>query len=73
MTAANQVAARAVNEVFREHLFQLAITFHGGMQAVAYEWGSPIHPKANHHDLSPDDTSQVAVSGHLVPLGLEGA
>ncbi len=34
---------RALNEVWLEHLFQLAITFHGGMQAIAYEWGSPNH------------------------------
>jgi hypothetical protein len=34
---------RALNEVWLDHLFQLAITFHGGMQAIAYEWGSPNH------------------------------
>ena len=39
------VAARAVNELWREHIFQLAVTFHGGMLAVAYEWGAPTHPK----------------------------
>ena len=36
-------AARAVNELWREHLFQLAITFHGGMRAISYEWGSNNH------------------------------
>ncbi len=35
--------ARALNELWLEHLFQLAVTFHGGMQAIAYEWGSPNH------------------------------
>jgi hypothetical protein len=35
--------ARAVNEVWLAHLFQLGLTFHGGMQAIAYEWGSPNH------------------------------
>ena len=35
---------RAVNEVWREHAFQLAVTFHGGMVGMAYEWGSPDHP-----------------------------
>jgi len=39
---------------------QVAITFHGGMQAIAYEWGSPIYPRAGHKDISPDDASQVA-------------
>ncbi|CAM9561745.1 unnamed protein product, partial [Hapterophycus canaliculatus] len=38
------ITARAVNEVWREHAFQLAVTFHGGMVAMAYEWGSPDHP-----------------------------
>lgn len=33
------IAGRTLNEIFREHLFQLALTFHGGMEVVAYEWG----------------------------------
>lgn len=37
------IVARAINEVWLEHIFQLSITFHGGMQAIAYEWGSPNH------------------------------
>jgi hypothetical protein len=35
--------ARSLNEVWMEHLFQLAVMFHGGTQAIAYEWGSPNH------------------------------
>ena len=50
-------AGRALNHLFREHLFQMAITFHGGMRAISYEWGSP-----NHKKYSPDD-------GALLPLG----
>ena len=50
-------AARALNSLWREHLFQLSITFHGGMRAFAYEWGSP-----NYKDASPDDAA-------LQPLG----
>ena len=53
------ITARALNEVFRDHLFQIAITFHGGMQAIAYEWGSPNHMGKN-KDTSPDDTAQVS-------------
>ena len=37
------MTARAVNEVWRDNLIQSAITFHGGMQAIAYEWGSMNH------------------------------
>eukprot|EP00040_Diaphanoeca_grandis_P033836 m.208099 g.208099 ORF g.208099 m.208099 type:complete len:570 (-) comp33001_c6_seq4:16-1725(-) len=53
-------AARAINEMYREHLFQLALTFHGGMRAIAYEWGSPNHPRGR--DISPDH-------GGMAPLG----
>ncbi|RHY44539.1 hypothetical protein DYB30_011769 [Aphanomyces astaci] len=35
--------SRAVNELWRDHLFQLAVTFHGGMRCVTYEWGAPNH------------------------------
>ncbi|CAM9459879.1 unnamed protein product, partial [Ectocarpus sp. 13 AM-2016] len=38
------LSVRSVNEVWREHAFQLAVTFHGGMVGMAYEWGSPDHP-----------------------------
>eukprot|EP01083_Nonionella_stella_P109269 318431_1 len=34
------IAARVINEIFREYLIQLAITFHGGMRAISYEWGA---------------------------------
>lgn len=53
------ITARAVNEVWREHAFQLAVTYHGGMQAIAYEWGAPNHPSP--HDESPDDYAQRGV------------
>lgn len=47
-------AGRAINELWRDHLFQLSITFHGGMRAIAYEWGSNNHANRN-NDVSPDD------------------
>jgi hypothetical protein len=50
-------AARAVNEVWREHVFQMALTFHGGMQAIAYEWGSFNH--RSRRSESPDDVAQA--------------
>ncbi|CAN0471313.1 unnamed protein product, partial [Ectocarpus sp. 8 AP-2014] len=37
------LSVRSMNEVWREHAFQLAVTFHGGMVGMAYEWGSPDH------------------------------
>ena len=50
------ITARALNELFREHLFQLAITFHGGMDAIVYEWGDTEHTGAL--ETSPDDAGQ---------------
>ena len=52
--------ARAINEVWRDHLFQLAITFHGGMEAIAYEWGSPNH--MSHNSQSPDEVAQSTMA-----------
>merc|ERR1719464_2324301 len=48
------IAGRTANEIYREHMFQLALTFHAGMEVVAYEWGAPSW--LNH--LSPDDEAQ---------------
>lgn len=44
------VAARALNELFRVHLFRVTISFHGGTNALGYEWGDMSHcdgPKCN--------------------------
>jgi hypothetical protein len=51
------IAGRTINELYREHLFQLAFTFHAGMEVVAYEWGAPSF--SNH--LSPDDEAQSQI------------
>ena len=34
------ICARSLNEIYRSRLLQLVVTFHGGMQAIAYNWGS---------------------------------
>ena len=52
------IAGRTINEVFREHMFQLALTFHGGTEVIAYEWGAPSFL----HDWSPDDAAQGAIA-----------
>ncbi|KDO18139.1 hypothetical protein SPRG_16465 [Saprolegnia parasitica CBS 223.65] len=59
------MTSRAVNEVWRDHLFQLAMTFHGGMRCVTYEWGSPNHMTSGRSERSPDDTSQVQLGDAL--------
>eukprot|EP00586_Coscinodiscus_wailesii_P008742 CAMPEP_0172521950 /NCGR_PEP_ID=MMETSP1066-20121228/292860_1 /TAXON_ID=671091 /ORGANISM="Coscinodiscus wailesii, Strain CCMP2513" /LENGTH=742 /DNA_ID=CAMNT_0013304913 /DNA_START=12 /DNA_END=2240 /DNA_ORIENTATION=- len=52
------IAGRSVNEIFRSHLFQLAVTFHGGMEAVGYEWGAPSYSSF----VAPDSLSQADIS-----------
>lgn len=55
------VAARTVNEIYRAHMLQLVITFHGGMQAIAYTWGAyPYYRSQSSH--APDDNAMRDVS-----------
>lgn len=37
------MAARGLNELWRDHLFQLGITFHAGTHCITYEWGGKNH------------------------------
>ena len=37
------IAGRSINELFRSHLFPVGLTFHGGMEVIAYEWGAPTY------------------------------
>ncbi|KAL7460861.1 hypothetical protein ACHAXS_001297, partial [Conticribra weissflogii] len=53
------VAGRTVNELFRSHLFPIGLTFHGGMEVVAYEWGAPTY--LNY--AAPDALAQNAIAG----------
>eukprot|EP01083_Nonionella_stella_P002233 6425_1 len=61
------IAARVINEIFREYLIQLAITFHGGMRAISYEWGAPNH--ATPKDYSPDHIAQLQLVSNMQILG----
>eukprot|EP01138_Halocafeteria_seosinensis_P014408 gb/GECG01014709.1/.p1 GENE.gb/GECG01014709.1/~~gb/GECG01014709.1/.p1 ORF type:complete len:112 (+),score=5.31 gb/GECG01014709.1/:1-336(+) len=38
-------------------------SFHGGMQAIAYEWGAATHTRYN--SRSPDETSQSTISSAM--------
>ena len=57
------VAARAVNELYRHHALQIVITYHAGMQAIGYNWGSFNY----YHGVyaSPDDNSMHDVAAQL--------
>ena len=69
---AQSATGRVVNELFRRHVFQVGVTFHGGMEAIAYEWGAPTYNararrggrklRLAPRDLAPDDASQAALS-----------
>lgn len=51
------VAARTVNELFREYMFIQAITFHGGLNAIGYGWGNYIHSNGRASKPCPDCTA----------------
>ncbi|KAE9048293.1 hypothetical protein PR003_g665 [Phytophthora rubi] len=63
------MTSRVVNEIWRDHIFQLAVTFHGGTRAVSYEWGSPDHymngDEKSPSEKSPDHMAQFQI-GHTL-------
>ena len=48
---------------------QSVITFHGGMQALTYEWGAPNHNngrgRSGELDQSPDQQTNVGLAGSM--------
>ena len=59
------IAGRTLNELFRQHMFQLSLTFHGGMEVVGYEWGAPTW--LGH--LSPDDQAESVIGAAYSQYG----
>jgi len=59
------IAGRTLNEVFREHMIQLSLTFHGGMEVVANEWGATTFLNYD----SPDDTAQHDIASAYSQYG----
>lgn len=59
--------ARIMNAVMSRSLMQIVITFHGGMVAIGYEWGSPNHPAPK--DNSPDDNANAALASSMKIIG----
>ena len=58
------IASRIANELYRSHMFQVAITFHGGMEAIAMEWGTKNRYAPSLH-RSPDDYALMEIAGGL--------
>ncbi len=52
-TCMRTIAGRTINEVFRDHIFQISVTFHGGVESVSYEWGDMEH---QYDYTCPDDS-----------------
>jgi hypothetical protein len=59
------IAGRTINEVYREHMFQLALTFHAGMEVVGYEWGAPSWLDR----FAPDDEAQSQIGAGYSQYG----
>ncbi|KAK1935036.1 Carboxypeptidase D [Phytophthora citrophthora] len=64
------MTARALNELWRDHLFQLGITFHAGTECITYEWGGKNHVKeSGESEKSPDDRSQQQLARIMSRFG----
>ncbi|KAE8903353.1 hypothetical protein PF002_g21478 [Phytophthora fragariae] len=64
------MAARALNELWRDHLFQLGITFHAGTECITYEWGGKNHVMESvKSHKSPDDRSQQQLARIMSRFG----
>lgn len=59
------VAARALNELFRVHLFRLLITFHGGTNVIGYEWGDNSHCQGPRCKPAPDTKIMAALADRM--------
>ncbi len=49
------IVARSINELFLEYLFQMSLTYHGGIESISFEWGALSIP---FNKVSPDDNGQ---------------
>lgn len=57
------VGARATFKIFQDNLIVSALSFHAGMEAIGYNWGSFNHMDRNEHATeAPDDTMYARVS-----------
>jgi hypothetical protein len=60
------IAARTVNELFREHIFINVITFHGGINAIGYPWGNYVHLINNKKSKAAPDYIAAKEVGELM-------
>lgn len=53
------ITARSVNELFLQYLFQMSMTYHGGIENITFEWGALSIPNGK---VSPDDAAQRMIA-----------
>lgn len=58
----NTITARAINEIWRDHMFQLALTFHSGVRMIGYMWGDITN---GDNFTSPDQYAQASIAAAL--------
>lgn len=58
-------AAQGLNELFRDSMFQVAVTFHGGLNLIGGEWGTISSTTISERAKSPDDAGQIALCSVL--------
>ena len=61
------ICGRTINEVWLESLFQLSLTFHGGIELIGWAWGSTNRPI--NQGRSPDDEGQKELTHGIVDYG----
>ena len=67
MECMKTIAARAINELWRKHAFQVAITYHAGQESISSTWGGFNHPAPN--DVPPDDVCQLSLIQEMSTYG----
>ncbi len=65
------ITARTVNELFREHLFLQALTFHGGLNAIGYPWGNYVHQDGSKSRECPDFNAGISKIHNNILKGLD--
>ncbi|KAL3905520.1 MAG: hypothetical protein SGILL_009646, partial [Bacillariaceae sp.] len=69
------IAARTINEIFLEHMFQVALSFQDGDDAIEYSWGSQQYatPDSIAFDAIAGSLSRVVGGKQLYPFGPSNA
>jgi len=56
------VAANTLYSLFQRHLFQILLTFHGGTNVLAYEWGDETHCESTVCEKCPDNDAMHSIA-----------